>query len=134
MISETEMIVRLVAATIAGSIVGFERGRLKKPAGMRTHMMVCTGAALFTLAALSSFEPETARVAAGIITGIGFLGAGTIFKEHVAIRGLTTAASLWTIAAVGLSIALGLYLMSVVAVILVLIILELSRIPYFKAL
>jgi len=135
MAAESEIILRLVLAAVAGGIIGFEREKVHKPAGMRTHMLVSTGAALFMLASVTAFiEFDPLRVAAGIVTGIGFLGAGTIFRAKDHVTGLTTAASLWAVAAVGLSIAVGLYLISFVSVILILIILQLNKIAYFREL
>lgn len=133
MVAESEMVLRLVLAAIAGGIVGYERKKVHKPAGMRTHMLVSTGAALFTLVSISYFA-DSARIVGGIVTGIGFLGAGTIFRSKDSIKGLTTAASLWAVAAVGIGIAVGLYLISVASVILIMIILGLNKIAYFREL
>lgn len=133
MVAESEMVLRLVLAAIAGGIVGYERKKVHKPAGMRTHMLVSTGAALFTLVSISYFA-DSARIVGGIVTGIGFLGAGTIFRSKDSIKGLTTAASLWAVAAVGIGIAVGLYFISVVSVILIMIILGLNKIAYFREL
>jgi len=133
MVAESEMVLRLVLAAIAGGIVGYERKKVHKPAGMRTHMLVSTGAALFTLVSISHFA-DSARIVGGIVTGIGFLGAGTIFRSKDSIKGLTTAASLWAVAAVGIGIAVGLYLISVASVILIMIILGLNKIAYFREL
>ena len=135
MATDTEIVLRLILAAIAGGIIGFERKAVHKPAGIRTHMLVSTGAALFTLVSTTAFATaDPSRIAAGIVTGIGFLGAGTIFRSKDHIKGLTTAASLWSVAAIGLSIAVGLYLISVVSVILIILILELNKIEYFKEL
>ena len=129
-----EIFLRLVLAVIAGGLIGLEREVVHKPAGLRTHMLVSLGSALFVLVGLETLPNETARVIAGIATGIGFLGAGTIFKSRNDVQGLTTAASVWTVAAVGLSIGLGYYLISAIAVVLVLIILHLNRIEFFQRL
>ena len=95
MIAESEVILRLILAAVAGGIIGFERKTFHKPAGIRTHMLVSTGAALFTLVSTTAFtETDPSRIAAGIVTGIGFLGAGTIFRAKDTVKGLTTAASL----------------------------------------
>jgi len=104
-----EMTVRLLLSFIAGAIVGIERERKDRPAGLRTHMLVCGGSTLLTLVSMS-FATSTAdptRIAAQIVTGIGFLGAGTIFRSGTAVRGLTTAAGLWTVAGIGMAIAVG---------------------------
>ena len=132
MVAETEVILKLVLAAIAGGIIGFERGKIRSPAGMRTHMLVCLGSALFIIVTMQTLPGEAARIIGGVATGIGFLGAGTIFKAKTEIHGLTTAASIWAIAAVGVSIALGLYLIGFASVILILIILRLNRINYFR--
>ena len=133
MVAETEVILRLIFAAIAGGIIGFERKTVNKPAGIRTHMLVSFGAALFASVSLTAFgDTDPSRIAAGIVTGIGFLGAGTIFRSKDHVKGLTTAASMWAVAAIGLSIAVGLYLISVVAVILVFLILKLNTIAFFR--
>ena len=125
---------RLVLSVVFGGLIGLEREVVHKPAGVRTHMLVSLGSALFVLVTLETLPNETARIIAGIATGIGFLGAGTIFKSKNDVQGLTTAASVWTVAAVGLAVGLGYYLMTVIAVILVLIILQLNKIEFFKRL
>jgi len=130
-----EPILRLVIAVIIGGLVGIEREAYHKPAGIRTHMLVCLGAALFTIVTIISFPGGDAiRIAAGIVTGIGFLGAGTIFKSKDTIKGLTTAASLWAVAGIGLAIGAGLYIITVAAAILIVIILQLERMELFKRL
>jgi putative Mg2+ transporter-C (MgtC) family protein len=102
------VIVPLLLALVLGAVVGLERELGAQPAGLRTHMLVAVGAALFTVAGYELGTDRT-RVAAQVVTGIGFLGAGAIFKEGVNISGLTTAASLWVTAAVGLACGLRLY-------------------------
>jgi len=130
-----EPILRLVIAVIIGGLVGIEREAYHKPAGIRTHMLVCLGAALFTIVTIISFPGGDAiRIAAGIVTGIGFLGAGTIFKSKDTIKGLTTAASLWAVAGIGLAIGAGLYIITVAAAILIVIILQLDRVEFFNRL
>ena len=127
MVEYSEILIRLILATIAGGIIGLQREFVHKPAGIRTHMLVCLGSSLFILATLDSLPNEAARVIAGIATGIGFLGAGTIFKSRDEVFGLTTAASIWTTAAVGLTIGFGHYLIAVSAAVLTLIILQLKK-------
>jgi putative Mg2+ transporter-C (MgtC) family protein len=104
-----ELVARLGLAMLAGALVGLERETNDRQAGLRTHMMVCLGSALFTIVSLKIAGPagDPARIAAQIVTGIGFLGAGTIFRFGSTVRGLTTAAGLWTVAAVGMGIAAG---------------------------
>ena len=103
------ILVRLAAAVVCGGIVGWQRESRDRPAGLRTHILVCVGSAVYTLASLSFTGPtsDPGRVAAQVATGMGFLGAGTIIRHGNAVRGLTTAASLWTVAAIGLCVGLG---------------------------
>src|SRR3989344_2433120 len=103
MVIDTEIILRLVVATIVGGLIGFERSAAGKPAGIRTQMLVCMGAALFVIATIKTLPEEAGRIIAGIATGVGFLGAGTIFRAEDHVRGLTTAASIWAVAAIGLT-------------------------------
>jgi len=114
----------LVAALLAGAI-GFERESQLKAAGFRTHMLVGLGSALFTVLSLNAFghTSDPARVAAQIVTGIGFLGAGAIFKEGPTVQGLTTAAGLWTVAAIGMAAGAGRLLLAFVATAVVLLVL-----------
>lgn len=127
---EVEMVLRLLLATALGASIGFQRERAGKSAGLRTHILICVGAALFTVASIYGFGSgdEMARVAAGVVVGIGFLGAGAIIRSGGEIvHGLTTAASIWAVAAVGLAAGAGLYLVSAVATTLVLIVLFLPH-------
>jgi putative Mg2+ transporter-C (MgtC) family protein len=105
------VLIRLIAATLLGAVVGIERERARKPAGLRTHMLVAVGTAVFVLACSSigmSFD-ALSRVIQGIVTGIGFIGAGSILKlnEERDIQGLTTAAGVWMTAAIGVAVGLG---------------------------
>jgi len=126
-IVDYENLLRLVIAAIAGGLIGLEREALHKPAGVRTHMLVSLGAALFVLATLSIIPDEVGRIMAGVATGIGFLGAGTIFRSKDHVKGLTTAASIWAVAAIGLTVGGGQYVLAIAATILVIIILQLKR-------
>ncbi len=133
MIDYTEVLLRLVFATLAGGLIGLEREVVHKPAGVRTHMLVCLGSALFTILTIEGFSAgDPIRIAAAIAMGIGFLGAGTIFKSKNEVYGLTTAASIWSVAAVGLAIGLGYYFITIVAVTLILLILHLNKYEFFK--
>ena len=134
MVEYTEVLLRLILSVIAGGLIGLEREFFHKPAGIRTHMLVCLGSALFVLVTMETLPSEAARIIAGIATGIGFLGAGTIFKSKDEVHGLTTAASIWVVAGVGIAIGLGYYLMTIIAVILILIILQLNKMEFFKKL
>ena len=133
MVIDTEILLRLVIAAIAGGLIGFERSVANKPAGLRTLMIVCMGAALFTIIGTTTFaEADPTRILAGIVTGIGFLGAGTIFRAKNHVQGLTTAASMWAVAGIGIAVGLGEYVITAVATVLVILILQLGRIEYFK--
>lgn len=127
---EVEMVLRLLLATVLGAIIGYQRERAKKPAGLRTHVLICIGAALFTVASIYGFgaTDDTARVAAGVVAGVGFLGAGAIIRDGEGIvAGLTTAATIWSVAGIGLAAGAGLYLVSAVATALVLVVLLIPR-------
>jgi putative Mg2+ transporter-C (MgtC) family protein len=107
---------RLLLAALLGAAVGLEREIHDHPAGMRTHLLVSLGSAGFTVLSIAAFPgpgSDPARVAAQIVTGIGFLGAGAILKEGVSIHGLTTAASLWVVAAVGMAAGAGAWVTAV---------------------
>ena len=134
MIEYTEIFLRLFLSVIAGGLIGLEREIVHRPAGIRTHMLVSLGSALFVLVTIETLPYEAARIIAGVATGIGFLGAGTIFKAKDEVHGLTTAASIWAVSAVGLAIGLGYYLMTAVAVVLVLMVLQLNKIEFFRRL
>ncbi len=110
---ELEMAVRLLLAGVLGGAIGLERRQAEKPAGLRTLALVAMGSALFTLISIFGFDTsDPARVAAQIVTGVGFLGAGAILRSGTDVRGLTTAASIWLTAAVGMAAGAGLYIMS----------------------
>ena len=112
----------LLLAVGLGGVVGIEREKTHKPAGLRTHMMVCLGACLYTIISIH-FSTTPSQIAAGIVAGIGFIGAGTIWAEKDKVQGITTAASLWATAAVGLATGIGDYALAAVTTLLVLIIL-----------
>ena len=128
MLGNAEMVARLVLAGIMGSVIGFERDRLLWAAGLRTHMLVCVGACLAMLVSAYGFADvlgernvtlDPSRVAAQVVSGIGFLGAGTILLRGEVVKGLTTAASLWAVAAIGLAVGGGLYVAGIAATVLV---------------
>jgi putative Mg2+ transporter-C (MgtC) family protein len=104
-----QITIRLVLALLAGGIVGIERERHDRPAGLRTHILVCLGSTLITLISIdmAGESADRTRIAAQIVTGIGFLGAGTIFRAEGGVRGLTTAAGLWVVAGIGMGIGAG---------------------------
>ena len=128
----TEILLRLVLAAVAGGLIGFEREKVHKPAGLRTHMLVSMAAALFILVTLRTTPDESARIISGIATGVGFLGAGTIFRAENHVKGLTTAASIWAIAAIGITAGLGEYAIMATATVLVLLILQLNKIKFLR--
>jgi len=120
---ELDLVLRLVIAALLGGLVGFERELADKPAGLRTLLLVCMGSALFTVASEFGFGEgaDAARVAAGIVAGIGFLGAGTILRVKGDVIGITTAATIWAVAAIGLAVGAGLYLAAIVTTVIMLV-------------
>jgi putative Mg2+ transporter-C (MgtC) family protein len=132
MLSEPEMLLRLFAAAALGSLIGFERERLLWAAGIRTHMLVCVGSCLIMLVSQYGFSNilthqyivlDPSRIAAQVGSGVGFLGAGSILARGDIVKGLTTAASIWTVAAIGLAVGGGLYLAAGASTLIILIIL-----------
>ncbi len=123
---------QVLLSLFLGGIIGFERERRNKPAGLRTHMLVAAGTTAFTLASIYGFggtEPQDpSRVAAQIVSGIGFLGAGTIFRSGSEVRGLTTAATIWLVAALGMLVGVGMYWLAVFTTILTGLVLRFVRI------
>lgn len=103
------MAFKLILAGVLGGIVGYEREVHEHPAGLRTHILVCMGSTLITLVSISFTQPHSdpSRIAAQIVSGIGFLGAGTILRQGSIVRGLTTAASLWAVAGIGMAVGIG---------------------------
>jgi putative Mg2+ transporter-C (MgtC) family protein len=104
-----EMVLKLFLALLLGGLVGLERERRDRPAGLRTHILVCVGSTLITLVSISlaGSRADPTRIAAQIVSGIGFLGAGTIFLSGATVRGLTTAAGIWAVAGIGMAVAAG---------------------------
>jgi putative Mg2+ transporter-C (MgtC) family protein len=130
--SDADMLIRLVSAAALGSLIGLERERLLWAAGIRTHMLVCVGSCLIMIVSQYGFAHvlteknvvlDPSRIAAQVVSGIGFLGAGSIIARGEIVRGLTTAASVWTVAAIGLAVGGGLYLAAGASTIIILIIL-----------
>lgn len=121
-----EIFLRLAAALVAGGAIGFERERDSQPAGLRTHMILALGAALVMILSINiaiEFGSDPARLAAQVVSGIGFLGAGAILRFGFNVKGLTTASTLWTTAMVGMAIGYGYYLVALFAVVILLIVL-----------
>lgn len=137
------VIVRLLMATLLGSVIGFEREYHAKEAGVRTHLLVALGSCLFMVISVYGFDFmldrdhvsfDPSRIASQVVTGIGFIGAGTIILQKQMVRGLTTAAGLWVTAAIGLACGNGMYLIAVVTTAIVLISLGLINVylPYIS--
>lgn len=131
---DAQMFLRLLAAMVLGALVGYERERAGKPAGVRTHGMVSLGAALFAVVSIYGFGGvgDPGRVAAQVVVGIGFIGAGAILNQRGNVHGLTTAASLWITAAIGLAVGVGMLLMSLATAVLVFILLRFGPRPRLK--
>jgi putative Mg2+ transporter-C (MgtC) family protein len=131
--TDIEMIFRMLLAVALGGLIGYEREITHKPAGLRTHIFVSLGACLFTIASFYLSNNSTigdfdsTRIAAGIVTGISFIGAGSIIASKGDIKGITTASSLWVVAGIGLMVGFGIYLLPIVAAIIAFFVLYLGR-------
>ncbi|NLW44661.1 MAG: MgtC/SapB family protein [Syntrophomonadaceae bacterium] len=128
--SEWEIILKLILSCILGGMIGLERESLNRPAGLRTYTLVCMGSALAMVVSLEMYyqfqatvNADPGRIAAQVVSGIGFIGAGTIIREGPTIRGLTTAAGIWVVGCIGLAVGAGMYIPAVATSILVLFIL-----------
>ncbi|MBO7150887.1 MAG: MgtC/SapB family protein, partial [Clostridia bacterium] len=130
-IGEFDFLIRLLVACICGALVGYERTRRQKEAGIRTHLIVALGSALLMMIskyafifdpAVSAVDADMSRIASNVVTGVSFLGAGVIFVRGATIKGLTTAAGIWAVAAVGLAVGAGLYTLGVFVAILLIVI------------
>jgi len=136
-ITDYEIALRILLACVFGGIVGFQREKNDSPAGFRTHILVCLGAALIMILSMYGFADFTtvskdpARLASQVVSGIGFLGAGTILRDGVSVKGLTTAASLWVVSAIGLAAGAGFYFSSFLVTCIVFLTLERSIEHYF---
>ena len=137
------VIIRLLLATFLGAVIGFEREYHAKEAGVRTHLLVALGSCLFMIISVYGFDFmldrdhvsfDPSRIASQVVTGIGFIGAGTIILQKQMVRGLTTAAGLWVTAAIGLACGNGMYIVAVVTTVIVLVSLGLINVylPYFS--
>lgn len=125
--TQFELTLRLVVALLLGAVIGWERELQRMPAGFRTHALVALGSAIFTVIsanALSGPGSDPTRIAAQIVSGIGFLGGGAILHHGGTVRGLTTAASLWAVAAVGMAAGAGLFVIATISAVLVIVALE----------
>jgi putative Mg2+ transporter-C (MgtC) family protein len=113
-----QMLLKFLMSFLLGGLIGFERERRNRPAGLRTHIIVAIGSTLITIISIQFYKlygGDAGRIASNIVVGIGFLGAGTIMKEGLTVRGLTTAASIWAAAAIGLACGLGYYYPAIIA-------------------
>jgi putative Mg2+ transporter-C (MgtC) family protein len=132
-----EMGLRLILAVLLGGVIGLERESAQKPAGLRTNILVCLGTTIFILITLMAFEEypqspvDITRIAAGIITGIGFLGAGTILRTETGIQGLTSAATIWLVCGIGMAIGMGYYALALIGAFLGFAVLRL--LPFLEA-
>ena len=140
-LSWPHVLLRLVIAAGLGGAIGFERELRERQAGLRTHLVVCVGSALFTLVSAYGFEDfftatgtriDPTRIAAQIVSGIGFLGAGAIIRQGLSVRGLTTAATLWLVAAIGMAAGAGYYSGALIATVGALLTLGPLRIVAYK--
>ncbi|HEV8167107.1 MAG TPA: MgtC/SapB family protein, partial [Actinomycetota bacterium] len=121
--TDIEQLARLALAAVLGGLVGSERELSDQPAGLRTHVLLCLGTSLFTLVSAYGFgkSADPSRLAAQIVTGVGFLGGGAILRHGFTIRGLTTAASIWSTCALGVTVGVGSYTLAVGATVMVLV-------------
>ena len=125
--TQIELTVRLVVALLLGAVIGWERELQRMPAGFRTHALVSLGSAIFTIVSAYAFAgplSDPTRIAAQVVSGVGFLGGGAILHYGGTVRGLTTAASLWAVAAVGMAAGAGLFVVAAVSTVLVIVALE----------
>ena len=124
------VIARLLLAGVLGGVIGFQRERIGKAAGIRTLALIAIGAALFTSLSIFGFNATNAQLAANVVVGVGFLGAGAIIhRDQGVIDGMTTAATIWVAAAIGVAAGTGLYFAAVAAAVIVLIVLLLPHVP-----
>ncbi len=129
-----EIVCRILLALAIGAVIGWDREKSQRPAGLRTHILVCVGAATCMMVGYYGLEQahgqgsvDPTRMASQVISGIGFLGAGTILREGFSVRGLTTAASLWTVACIGLAVGIGYYFGAIFAAVMVFLMLTLGE-------
>ena len=133
-LSDLEMFIRITFACLLGCIIGWERERHRNiiSAGIRTYGAISMGACAFGIVGLHLSEADPSRIAAQVVTGIGFLGGGIIFRQGDYVTGLTTAATLWATAAIGLAVSVGMYLTSMLTAILIFLLLYLPRMSWWK--
>lgn len=129
---ELEVFARVVIAFLLGALIGWERERHGISAGIRTYGSISLGACVFGVLSISLMGADPSRIAAQVVTGVGFLGGGVIFRQGDYVSGLTTAATLWATAAIGLAVSFGMYLVSILTSILIYLLLYLPRLPWWK--
>ena len=123
-------LIAMLVSTVLGTLVGFERQMGRKPAGLRTHTLVCMGSTMFVLLTVHAMREfggsgmDPTRIIHGVVTGVGFLGAGSIMRQEGYVHGLTTAASIWMVAAIGTAVGVHAYMLSIVGTVLALVVLE----------
>lgn len=126
-------LIAMLVSTVLGTVVGWERQVGRKPAGLRTHVLVCLGSTMFVLitrhavADIGGPNLDPTRIIHGVITGVGFLGAGSIMRQEGWVQGLTTAASIWMVAAIGVAVGVHAYVLAVIGTGLALVVLEVFR-------
>jgi len=126
-------LVAMIASTVLGTMIGWERQLGRKPAGLRTHTLVCLGSTMFVLVTkhavtdIGGTSMDPTRIIHGVITGVGFLGAGSIMRTEGYVHGLTTAASVWMVAAIGVAVGVHAYWLALIGTVLALIVLEFFR-------
>ena len=124
-VTYASIVIRILASFLLGGIIGMERGMKNRPAGLRTYMLVCVGSCLIMLTNQYIYQVfgagDPVRMGSQVVSGIGFLGAGTILHEGLTIRGLTTAASLWMVSAIGLAVGSGMFFLSIMATVITMI-------------
>ena len=131
-VAEWQIVLQLILAAVLGGLIGLEREYRHRPAGFRTYLLVALGACLFTILSrtvlnLTGEGLNATQIAAQIVTGIGFIGAGVIFRHEEKVEGITTAAGLWVVAAIGMAVASGYYFISIVTTFLILVLLPASQ-------
>jgi len=127
-----EVILRIIMAFLLGGLIGWERERHGISAGIRTYGSICLGSCLYGIISTGVPGADPSRIAAQVATGIGFLGGGVIFRQGDYVSGLTTAATLWSTAAVGLAVSFGMYIVSLTTSIIMVLLLYLPRLPWWK--
>jgi putative Mg2+ transporter-C (MgtC) family protein len=130
MLVPTEDLLKILEAFIAGALLGLEREARSKPAGLRTMILITVGSALFSILSTSLGNDSPDRIASNIVTGVGFVGAGVIFKQGINLQGITTAATIWAAAAIGMAIGFGSYWMAFGTLLVVLV--TLTLLPYLE--